>query len=428
MAQATLEMRTERPAFPVTEQGRVLIIAQEGTHRGALAASRALSRAGWLVGCGSNDRTSIAGASRGTRHWHRIPSPAGNLDGFVEAVNRAVADVGYEVIMPGGDAETLALSATRDRILAHVPYPAHANVIRAFDKLHLATEAAKAGLGAPRTALATDSELERVDGPVVIKARLHWAPGSEHVALRLPTALASGRQEAVEQAAHIRAAGGDPVVQQIVAGPIMHCHAAMDRSGRMITCVKQLSEPLTMPPQGGTRVRSRTVPLEPELGRGVELFLRNLGWYGFASLQFIQPDDGPPQLIDFNGRLSMSLEQSIAAGTNFPDLWGSIATGREYGSVPPPRLGVRFQWLEGDLQRALTERRGGLVHDVVGCLRYARGAVHGVWRRDDVRPGLRYLTYYLRRIPKMIGLLARAASTWAHRLTASAERAVESRG
>jgi len=38
------------------------------------------------------------------------------------------------------------------------------------------------------------------------------------------------------------------------------------------------------------------------------------------------------------------------------------------------------------------------------------------------------LTYYLRRIPKMIGLLAGAATTWAHRLTASTKRAVESRG
>ena len=87
--------------FPLTEPGRVLIIA-ENTHRGALAASRALSGAGWLVGCASNDRTSLAGSSRATSHWHRIPPFAGNLDGFVEAVNRAIADVGYEVILSGG--------------------------------------------------------------------------------------------------------------------------------------------------------------------------------------------------------------------------------------------------------------------------------------------------------------------------------------
>jgi predicted ATP-grasp superfamily ATP-dependent carboligase len=381
---------------------RALLVAQEGIHRGALAAARALARAGWVVGCTSDDRRGLAAASRATSRWHYTPSPADDLDAFLDSVQAAVNEGGYEVLLPGGDAETLALSLGRDRIKACVPYPPHDNVVRAFDKLDLVVGAARAGLATPRTMIATDDELQRVNGPIVVKSRLHWAPGSPHAGLRLPTTVVFNQHQAARRVAEVRDAGGEPLLQEIVRGRIMHCHVAMDRDGRMITCVKQLSEPLQLPPEGGTRVRSQTVPTEEPLAQGVSSFLRDLGWYGFASIQFMQPDVGPPRVVDFNGRLSLSFEQTIAAGINFPALWACVATGRDYGDVSPARMGVRFQWFEGDIQRALIERRGGLVHDLADTLLYARGAVHGVWRMGDPMPSFRYWQYYLRRVPKMI--------------------------
>jgi hypothetical protein len=116
----------------------------------------------------------------------------------------------------------------------------------------------------------------------------------------------------------------------------------------------------------------------------------------------MQPDVGRPRVVDFNGRLSLSFEQTIAVGINFPAMWACIATGRDYGGVQPARMGVRFQWLEGDIQRVLIERRGGLVRDLADTLLYSRGAVHGVWRLSDPMPSLRYCQYYLRRTPRMI--------------------------
>jgi predicted ATP-grasp superfamily ATP-dependent carboligase len=385
-----------------TQLMRALLVAQEGIHRGALAAARALKRAGWVVGCTSDDRRSLAAASRATAHWHYTPSPADDLDAFLDAVQAAVDEGGYEVLLPGGDAETLALSIGRDRIKACVPYPSHANVLRAFDKLDLVVGAARAGLATPRTMIASDAELDGITGPVVVKSRLHWAPGSPQAGLRLPTKVVFDRDEAAQRVAEVRESGGEPLLQEIIRGRIMHCHVAMDRDGNMITCVKQLSEPLQLPPEGGTRVRSETVPTEESLAQGVSKFLRDLGWYGFASIQFMQPDVGPPRVVDFNGRLSLSFEQTIAAGTNFPALWACVATGRDYGEVSPTRMGVRFQWFEGDIQRALIQRRGGLLRDVADTLLYARGAVHGVWRISDPIPSLRYWQYYLGRVPRIV--------------------------
>jgi predicted ATP-grasp superfamily ATP-dependent carboligase len=190
----------------------------------------------------------------------------------------------------------------------------------------------------------------------------------------------------------------------------------------MVTCVKQLSEPLQLPPDAGARVRSKTVPTEDSLAQGVASFLRDLDWYGFASIQFMQPDVGPPRVVDFNGRLSLSFEQTIAAGINFPAIWASIATGRDYGEVPAARMGVRFQWLEGDVHRALIERRGGLVRDLADTLLYNRGAVHGVWRLRDPMPSIRYWQWYLRRLPKLIRLLRRSEFKGEDHPTAGPER------
>jgi hypothetical protein len=50
---------------------------------------------------------------------------------------------------------------------------------------------------------------------------------------------------------------------------------------------------------------------------------------------------------------------------------------------------VRYQWLEGDLRRAVYDDRGGRVRDVASCLRYAPGATHSIWQLRDPRPGFR---------------------------------------
>jgi hypothetical protein len=116
--------------------------------------------------------------------------------------------------------------------------------------------------------------------------------------------------------------------------------------------------------------------------------MNELGWVGFTSLQMLLSRDGEANVIDFNARFTNAIDQYIAAGPNFPDLWARVVTGRSLPPIPPVRTGVRFQWLEGDLRRALVQRRGGLLRDVIDCLSYARGAVHTTWRREDPAPAL----------------------------------------
>jgi hypothetical protein len=85
---------------------------------------------------------------------------------------------------------------------------------------------------------------------------------------------------------------------------------------------------------------------------------------------------GPPALIDLNGRLHGPLAVAVAAGANLPDQWTRLALGMPVPAQTWARVGVEYQWLEGDLRRAFAGRRGGRAHDMLDCLEQALHRLH----------------------------------------------------
>ena len=391
---------------------RVLIVATGWNSRGALVTSRALAKAGWEVGCVTADVRGLLAASRSISQLHQVPPPSVDLEGFVEATGRATSARSYEAVLPSSDAETLALSALRQHLPIPLPYPAHDAVLGAFDKLELTRVASTCGIAAPWTTPATEEVLEAVNGPVVVKARFHWTPGSVGMPARWRTYICADQREAGQRIVELRAAGGDPLLQEVVRGPLLHCHVLLDRHGGLVAAVQQRSEPvsqtpLTWPPGAGVRVRSVTVPLDWELAEKVTVLLRRLGWVGFVGLMFIVGADGVPRLVDFNGRIPMSFQQSIAACPDLPDMWARVAAGRPISAVPVARTGVRYQWLWGDLRRAVKEGRRGRVVDVLGCLAYAPGATHGIWSATDPWPAIRSWQHNLEQLARRLSKASR---------------------
>jgi predicted ATP-grasp superfamily ATP-dependent carboligase len=373
------------------------LIVEPGYTRGALAASRALSHAGWTVGIASPQRGGLASSSRWTHHWHRVPIPrrGSGSEAFLRATRAAIEEGEYAVVFGGGDAEALAISAGRRSLPAPVPYAPHESVVRAFDKLELGRAAQRAGIRTPATVDATALALATApDRPMWVKARLQAVPGALSGTTLLNTTLCRDRTETIQRAAEIRGAGGQPVFQEFIPGTLMAFSVVADEEGRVVAGVQQLAE-RTWRPEGGVSTRAVTVPVDEEIAERVAHLVRELAWFGLAELQFVLPADGEPRLIDFNGRFYGSLSLAVAAGVNLPAIWASLAAGRP---VPEPReatVGVRYHWLEGDLRRARLERRGGLIHDVVECLRYARGAEHSIWDREDPLPAIRYPRYLI---------------------------------
>ena len=366
------------------------LILEDGESRQALTASRALASAGWTVGVGAARRSGLAASSRSTSLTHIVPPPERDVDGFVAATNAAIAREGYDVVFGARDTEVLTLSERRDEIRSVVPHPPHDRLLRAFDKVELTEAARRVGIAVPTTRSASAEALEALEGPAIVKARLHVQVGAGAQPPRLDTVVASTRAEAAARAAEIRTAGGEPLLQELVPGALVEVSLLADQGGALLAEVHQLAERIS-PAAAGVAVRARTVEPDAVLSERITALVRELGWWGLAEAQFVVPADGEPRLIDFNGRFYGSMALAVGAGVNMPAMWAALATGRTVEPCAPARLGVRYQWFLGDVRRSLS---GGPLRSASGAIdsvRYARGAVQSVTRLNDPLPGVRQL-------------------------------------
>jgi predicted TIM-barrel fold metal-dependent hydrolase/predicted ATP-grasp superfamily ATP-dependent carboligase len=403
--------REARPATldaTVTMPRRVLLIGDDSFHiRTMLSTARAFEAAGWVVGIGSPE-AGLAAASRSVAAHHVVPGPSDGLDRFEAAVRRAIERGRYALVLPGGDAELFALTAVADRLPARLPYPPHAVVREAMDKLTLVERAASVGIDVPATRIADGAALDGVAGPVVVKARHHWSVGRPGVPARLETIVAADRAAAREAAERIRAAGGAPLLQDVVAGDLMAHIVLVAPDGRIVARLQQVAD-RTWPPGAGVSTRARTTPIDPVLAERIDALVAALGWWGLAQFQFVTAPGGQPRLIDLNGRPYGSIALAHAAGVDLVGTWGALGLGESAPRPVTARTGVRYHWLEGDLHRALAERRGGLVRDVAGCLVYRVGAVHSLGSVRDPGPGLAWVRHVAGTgVGKLVGPRSRA--------------------
>jgi predicted ATP-grasp superfamily ATP-dependent carboligase len=370
------------------------LIVTVGRARGALAAVRALSSAGWVVGVGTPDGKGMVTASRWCQYRHVVPRPRGRGEGFVEGIRRAVHEVGYDVLFGGADDWMAALATYRDRVPTRVAHPAADTVAAAVDKLELIRRALAAGLVTPRTEAATDEVLAGWAGPVVVKCRAHWHPGQRHEyrieARRYPDVAA-----ATDRVRLLRDLGFDPILQETVDGRL-GALIGLFHEGRLVGRVQQETSRL-WPTPSGVSARAETVPVDEDLSTRAAALLTDLGWSGLVELQFLTDARGVRHLIDMNGRFYGSMALAIAAGVNLPDAWARQVLGRPEPYPEDARTGVRFVWTAGDLRRASKERRGGLVRDVLSTLRWARTATDSVWDRRDLGPTRELIAARLRR-------------------------------
>ena len=370
------------------------LLVEDGQSRGALAAARALRKAGWDVGVAAPESQGLASWSRTVKWRHRAAAVSTSPDRFIADVARAVSEGSYDIVFPCGDAEVFALSAGRSQIDSVVPYAGHDVVMHSFDKLELADAASECGLAVPWTAVATDEALAGSHLPAIVKARLHSPPGGNSA--RLEVGVAHDAEEARRLIVSIRAAGGEPLIQEMVEGELCALTLLLDQEGVVLGEVQQTAHG-TWPRGAGASVRAITEPVsEPTRAAAVKL-LTSIGWFGLAELQFIRPPSGEPRLIDLNGRFYGSLALAVRAGVNLPALWAGAAMergssrqseGNGGAAFSSARPGVRYQWLEGDLRRSL--QSGAPVGQIMSCIRYSFGAAHSIWSTRDPWPGLRH--------------------------------------
>lgn len=375
-----------------------VLIVEDGGSPYVLAAVRSLGRAGFRVGVASPVPNPRVLPSRWTASWHEIRLPEDDHDGFIADVRDAVVRESYEVVFGADDIELLALSARRAELPAIFPHAPHSAVLRAVDKLTLSQAASAVGVGVPRTVPADDEQLSQVDGPVIVKSRLHWTPGAppdadRHLLVKLCDDAASARDRVRE----LSTAHGIAVLQEPITGEQIALSLVLDGSGSPLAVCQQRT---VLSSLARTSVRAVTTAVEPALVEGATRLLRALEWTGLANLQYLRPADGEARLIDLNGRFYGSLALAVGAGADLPAVWTRLALGRPPVASQAGRPGVRFHAMQTDLARARVQRRGGALTDAAGVLAYAPGAVHSTWSLRDPRPAAHVVSQAVeRRLP-----------------------------
>lgn len=342
-----------------------VLILTNSRARGSLTAVRSLGSAGWRVGVGAPGADGLAARSRWCTRRHDVPRPRGDGRVFLSAVVAAVERGGYDLVVGGADDWAAALARWHDEIPCRVGHPPGDVVDRAIDKLALARVAEEHGLRAPATRPATPAAVDEVGLPVIVKCRRHWAEGLRNER-RIEATLQDDREGVRGAVGAIRDAGLEPLLQEPVEGRLSALIGVVV-DGRLRGRVAQRAIG-TWPTPNGVSSRARTVTVDEGLAAKAESMLTALGWTGLVELQFLQHEDEPPVLIDLNGRYFGSMALAVAAGVDLPVAGALVAMGRDPGRVPDGRPGVSYAWLAGDLRRAVVERRGGLVRDVLGTL------------------------------------------------------------
>jgi predicted ATP-grasp superfamily ATP-dependent carboligase len=380
------------------------VLVTDSDARAALAATRALGRAGHAVFTCGERHPSLASVSRYSQGFDAYPSPARDARDFVVAVAAAAARRDVDVILPITELTTLHLSRFAALLpsRAALPLPSADAVAAAADKGRVLQLAESLGIAIPKTLV-----VESADRLAALEQWRSFPAVVKCTRSRVPTSAGwvSTRVEYCEDAVALRNclsrqpdAAFPFLVQERIVGPGVGVFACFANGEPVVWFAhRRLRE---KPPSGGVSVLCESAIPEPDAVDAAGRLLRALDWRGVAMVEFKRDlASGRLALMEINGRFWGSLQLAIDAGVDFPALAVAVAARRPIAPPPPYRAGVRSRWLWGDLsvllllltrsRRSLNLPAGhpGKLASLLSFLRlWSPGTRYEIERWDDLRP------------------------------------------
>lgn len=338
---------------------RVLVLDGQTTQ--ALACVRSLGRAGYSPLVASRHRWPLAGWSRWASGRRRIVAETGralaDLRGWAVAQDIAV-------VLPMTERSCLLLNLEREIWEAagiRVGCAESPVLAQAFDKGRTLEAAQACGVAIPPTRFPT-SQAEVIEAgrelglPCVVKARFSEALVGTALLRGGGASYVSRPDELLPAVARNRQGPHWPILQGFVGGEGKGVSGLCDR-GRPLALFAHERLRDVRPTGSGSTLR-RSIPLDDRLREPVERLLAELQWHGPVMVEFRDDGDGPPCLMEVNGRFWGSVQLAISAGVDVPRMWLELLSGG--ASAPPASYahGVTLRWLWGDAKRLLTILQG----------------------------------------------------------------------
>jgi predicted ATP-grasp superfamily ATP-dependent carboligase len=333
------------------------VLVTDGNQRSALAAVRALGRAGIDVIVGETETPSLAGRSRYAARAFRYPSPFDDEHGFVDAIERTAAETRADLILPMTDITSAVLAEQRDRLerYARVAVADPQAFWRASDKVALHRLADELGVPNPTVRYVESARevgaFDDLPFPCVVKpARSRLKTGDGWVKTAVMRAeTPADLQRLLDTKPELQ----HPfMLQRQIAGDGVGVFALCDHGEmKIVFAHRRIRE---KPPWGGVSVLREAVQPDPAAVDYAERLLRRLRWHGVAMVEFKKDAaTGTVHLMEVNARFWGSLQLSIDAGLNFPLHLVRLYEGKEVPVRPQYAVGQRSRWLLGDLDHVL---------------------------------------------------------------------------
>jgi predicted ATP-grasp superfamily ATP-dependent carboligase len=397
------------------------VLVTDGDSRAALAAVRALGRAGIAVTASASEPSSMAGHSRFCGEMIRYPSPWDDPEGFQGFLRAESFRKDCRLLLPITDISMQLAAQTRESLAPAVraALPNEEQVRRVQDKGHVLELAKQLNIACPTTHFLDDGSsvyelAQRIRYPAVLKPRISRFQTSEGW-VRGTVEYAQDPDDLVKkyQASHARIPY--PLIQERIEGEGRGVFLLLwNGKLKAAFCHRRLLE---KPPSGGVSVLCESIPLDEHLVKQSLLLLNAMDWHGPAMVEFkLDRQNGQANLMEVNGRFWGSLQLAIDAGVNFPVLLYRLASGED----PTPQFeytaGMKSRWLIGYLDHLLMRvatkheppqslgPRESKFRAFLGLLNFFEPNLHdAIFRFTDVRPFVFECKVYARNRLRQLG-------------------------
>ena len=387
------------------------LLILDANQRSALAVIRSLGRLKDVnIYAADSTTEAIGGSSKFCQKYLTHPSLSDNPQAFIDWLRKMLREESIDLVFPITEKSSqLLLMQDQSPDPIPVPFADYQTVMSLAHKGHLTKLSESAGVPCPVSqhySSACDIDRDKIDNfPVVIKPCLSRIWQGDHWL------------DTVVQIAHDK----NQLEDFLATTPWLQAHEFMLQEfipgyGTGVFALYNQGEPVCFfshkrlrekPPQGGVSVLSESIPLNPILLDNAKKLLGAAKWHGVAMVEFRVANDGTPYLMEVNTRFWGSLQLSIDAGVNFPELLYRITLNEPTPPLPPYKTGVRLRWLLGDLdslylvlkgsQYSLSEKLTRLLNFFTPHLFSTR---HEVNRLSDLKPAVTELKQYIRALIK----------------------------
>lgn len=387
---------------------RILVL--DADQRASLAVVRSLGRRGLEVTVADSKATTLAGASRFACASLVHPPIQENQDRFLEWLDDIIPAGRFDALVPVTEVTTDLVVRNRERWpQVIVPFAPIALIDRLSSKVSLYELALEVGVPVPRSIVITDDEsLERakqkIGFPCILK------PDRSRVLIGGRWCGTSVRRADNDEEL-ARLLNDDPGLQ---LRPLLY-QEYIPGKGAGIFALYEGGEPRVWfahhrlrekPPGGGVSVLSESVAPSAAMLEAGRKLLDAVRWEGVAMVEFRVAPDGTAYLMEINARFWGSLQLAVDAGADFPVELLAPWLGGRGDDRAKPQVGVRLQWVLGDLDRLWLVWKGRRSQGWAALPKALWGFGQSLvspstrsetWRWSDLGPGWVELRRYLLR-------------------------------